>query len=75
MGVEYQELADLRKMDRVVVKDMAMFFCDSWKRFTLRKKRVGIKPFMGKIFRFAHYQKPFDVLSNPQAFQLQHTVE
>lgn len=61
-ATEYELLFDLRKMDRIVIKDLSMFFCDNWKKLVARKKRVGVYPLIGKIFRFCNFIKPLDIL-------------
>jgi hypothetical protein len=49
-------------MDNIVIKDMSMYFADHWKKLLNRKRRVGVKPLMAKIFRLCNYLKPIDIL-------------
>ncbi len=59
---EYERLVDLRKMGNIVVKDLSMFFCDNWKKLVARKKRVGVRPLIGKVNRFCNFIRPCDIL-------------
>jgi hypothetical protein len=70
---KYLDLMDFRKADNIVLRDLSIYFCDNWKKLVQRKKRVGIKPLMGKIFRFYNYIKPYDILEDFQAFQFAHS--
>ncbi len=49
-------------MSKVVIKDLSMLFCDNWKKLMSRKKRVGIRPLIGKVNRFCNFTKPYDIL-------------
>jgi hypothetical protein len=70
---KYVELLDFRKADNIILRDLSMYFCDQWKKLGQRKKRVGIKPLMGKILRFYNYIKAYDILEDFQAFQFAHS--
>ncbi len=49
-------------MDTILIKDLSMYFCDNWKKLVTRKKRVGLKPLIAKVFRFCNFIKPIDLL-------------
>ena len=46
------------------VYKLDVWFGSSKHHISKRKKRVGIKPLMGKILRFYNYIKPYDILED-----------
>jgi hypothetical protein len=54
-------------MDNIVIKDLTMHFCDISKNVIARRKRVGLRPIMGKIFRFCNFKKPYSILEPYEA--------
>jgi hypothetical protein len=56
-------------MRTFVLKDLSMIFCDNWRKLVARKKRVGIRILINKIFRFCNFKKPFDILEPYDSFQ------
>lgn len=45
-------------MKNIIINDMSMHFCDQWKALAARKRRVGIKILMSRIFRHSNFKKP-----------------
>jgi hypothetical protein len=49
-------------MQNVLVKDMSMYFVDAWRSVVMRRKRLGVRILMNKVYRFLYFRKPYKML-------------